>query len=57
MKLTYTRNYHITIWKNDKIIDVLILKTYEDVRQWKKENPDIHLKYDCNDKITHTLEQ
>ena len=52
MKLTYTHDYQIKIWKNDLIVDLLIFKTIEEVREWKKENPDIHLKYDSNDKIT-----
>jgi hypothetical protein len=57
MTLTYTENYKIMVWKKDQIIDLILFKTYEEVRQWKKEHPDIHLKYECNDKITYTLEQ
>ena len=56
MKYTYKKDYHISIYKGEKIVDLLIFKTIEEVREWRKENTDIHLKYDSNDKITHTLE-
>ena len=57
MKFTYKKDYQISIYRGEKIIDLLLFKTIEEVREWRKKNPDIHLKYDCNDKITHTLEQ
>jgi len=46
-----------SFYKGEKIVDLLIFKTIEEVREWRKENPDIHLKYDTANKIYHTLEQ
>ncbi len=57
MNLTYTKNYQIKIWKNDLIIDLLLFKTRDDVDKWRNENKNIKLRYNNNDKITHTLEQ
>ena len=57
MIAVYKKDYRISIYKDEKIIDLLLFKTIKKVREWRKQNPDIHLKYDCNDKITHTLEQ
>ena len=57
MKLSYTQDYQIKIWKNNKIIDLLLFKTRGEVDEWRKQNPDIKLKYDTTDNLHYTLEQ
>jgi len=55
--MEYSIDYVIKVWKNDLVIDVIRLSNRSKVDQWKKDHPEIKLKYEINNKITYTLEQ